>query len=145
MGPAEMTKLPVALLFAAAWLFAGAALLWAGGRFLARIPKVTVFRSLVVRLCHGAAAWAILGLARWGYVAVGLQAIRPGVVEAMLISSVTVLAFWLIIAWVFDTSFPKATLCWLPMAGEWYVLLLGVLILPDLPFWPHLAAPGAGR
>jgi len=135
MWRAQMVKLPVALLFAAAWMFGGAALLWAGGRFLARLPKATFRRSLAARLGHAVVAWGILGLARLLYASVGLRALHPGVIEAMLISAVTVLAFWLIVAWAFDAPLGKAVLAWLPMAGELYVLLLLVLILPDLPFW----------
>ena len=135
MWRAEILKLPVVLLFVAAWVLGGAALLWAGGRFIARLPKATFRRSLIARLCHAAAAWGILGLVRLLYACVGLGGLHPGVMEAFMISAVTVLAFWLIIDWAFDASVPKAALAWLPMAGELYVLLLLTLMLPDLPFW----------
>jgi hypothetical protein len=132
---AEILKLPVVLLFVTAWVLGGTALLWAGGRFIARLPKATFRRSLVARLCHAIAAWVILGLVRLLYASVGLARLHPGVMEAFLISAVTILAFWLIVDWAFDTSIGKAALAWLPMAGELYVLLLLTLMLPDLPFW----------
>ena len=131
----QIVELPVVLLFVAAWVLGGAALLWAGGRFIAGLPKATFRRSLIARLCHAIVAWIVLGLTRLLYVSAGLGGLRPGVIEAFMVSLVTVLAFWLIIDWAFDASVGKAVLAWLPMAGELYVLLLLTLMLPDLPFW----------
>ena len=135
MWPAEMMTLPIALLFLAAWIGGGSAMLWAGGRFLAGLPKATFRRSLIVRLLHAAAAWGLLGLARWPYVHLGPPGAHPGLPEALAITGVTLLGFWLIIDWTFEATLGRAMLAWLPMAGEAFILFVMVLLLPELPFW----------
>jgi hypothetical protein len=135
MWPADARSVPVALLFLGAWVVGGAALLWAGGRFIARIPRATLGRSLLARLLHGVSAWGVLGLARLLYALIGQAGRHPAFAEAMVITAATLLSFWLIISWSFGAPLGKAMLAWLPMAGEVFVVLPLALLLPELPFW----------
>ena len=128
----HITSLPIVLLFLAAWIVGGAALLWAGARFLASLPTVTFRRSLVVRGLHAAFASIVLTLARAVYSLLGAH---PGFTDALAITGLILLGFWLIISKSFGTTLSGAIFAWLPMAGEVFVLFPLVLLLPDLPFW----------
>jgi hypothetical protein len=126
---------PVGLLFLAAWLLGGAALLWAGGRFLARLPSASFRRSLAARALQAACAWGIMGLGRLLHDRLAAPGSPAGFAEALVVTVVTLLAFWQVIAWLFRATLGKAILAWLPMAGEVFVLFPLALLLPELPFW----------
>ena len=96
-----------------AWVFGGGALLFVGGRFLARAPKATYWRSVganavagVVAACvFGAFAAGAAGLARaWARPFTMILGMFFGAAAALLVT-------WLIIKAMFATSFARAKPC----------------------------------
>jgi len=109
-------------------VFGGGALLWVGGRFVARIPGVTYWRSVGANLLAEFLAAIVSGLvmlafhlvfgspeAGWG----------PAAVVGLAIT-------WLVISRIFETSLYKAFLAWLPTLGE-AVIALPLVLLIILP------------
>ncbi|MBC8374124.1 MAG: type II secretion system protein GspG, partial [Planctomycetes bacterium] len=109
-------------------VFGGGALLWVGGRFVARIPGVTYWRSVGANLLAeflAAIVSALVALAfhlvfgspeaGWG----------PAAVVGLAIT-------WLVISRIFETSLYKAFLAWLPTLGE-AVIALPIVMLVILP------------
>ena len=99
----------------------GGALLWVGGRFLARIPKVTFWRSVVAhvvaQLCASAAS---IG---------GVYAIRAAFGDPLLALLVG-LAMGLVVTWwligmILRTTLGKAALAWLPTGVTAVILVMG--------------------
>ena len=95
------------------WL-AGATLLWMGGRFLAKIPKATFWRSLLTYFL----AWVAAIAAFLVVMSVTLQ-LRPDWGAAEVLRRVvgllaSLLVTWFIIKAMFSTSIRKAILAWLP-------------------------------
>ena len=93
------------------WIFGGGALLWVGGRFIAKAPKATYWRSVatnvlavvcgdVVFIALLAAGWL---LGRTGAVLGGIVGLAAGLIVV-----------WVIIKAMFQTSFGRAILAWLP-------------------------------
>jgi prepilin-type processing-associated H-X9-DG protein len=105
-------------------VFGGGSLLYVGGRFCARAPKATYWRSVGTNLLASLAGfllWAILpalGRAAAGPLGAMLGGVLGGV-GALLVT-------WLIIMGMFGTTFGKAILAWLPTLGT------GVLMVPLL-------------
>lgn len=132
----QLRSLHVAVLFLAAWVAGGGAMLWAGGRFIAGLPKVTFWRSLVARGLQGLCAGLVLSAAQ--QLATFYHDAGRWVVflTAAGITAGTLVVFWVIIMWLFRATFYRAILAWLPMMGEALIVFLMALAVPVEPFWP---------
>jgi signal peptidase I len=89
-----------------------AALLWWGARW-ARIPSVTYFRAVATVMAILAANIAILCIDYWlgnSFTASPVAEVIGAVVELILMLGLT----WLIVAWVFKTTFWRAAWAWVP-------------------------------
>ena len=121
-------QIPLLVLFLAAWIFGGGALLWVGGRFIVKTPTATFWRSVATNVLAGfvafcaSAAVSVLGLAMAADAVMGLPS---GLAAGLL------LTWWLIKA-MFRIPFGKAILAWLPTIASNVVataLLASILIL----------------
>ena len=109
-------------------VFGGGALLWVGGRFLARIPGVTYWRSVAAKLLAG-----FLGAIGSTLVVLAFHLVFGSRAAGWVPAAVVGLAItWLVIAGIFGTSLYKAFLAWLPTLGE-AVIALPVVMLIILP------------
>jgi len=102
-------------------VFGGGALLMVGGRFIAKTPKATYWRSVGTITLVGLAASMIITLA----LVLSVALLGPiGFVGALPGAAAGLLATWLVIKAMFKVSFGKAVLAWLP------TLALAVIVLP---------------
>jgi prepilin-type processing-associated H-X9-DG protein len=116
----------------AAWIFGGGALLMVGGRFIAKTPKATYWRSVGTVVLAGLASGIIVTLAS----AVSFGLLGPiGFVGALAGAAAGLLVTWLIIKAMFAVSFGKAILAWLP------TLALAVVALPIVGMLTAMIVP----
>jgi len=110
-----------------AWIFGGGALLFVGGRFLAKAPRATYWRSVAANavsvLAGAVVAGAVVGVA----VAVsGLGSTATWVATALALVAGLAVTWWVIRA-MLAVPFAKAVLAWLPTA--WQLILSPAVVL----------------
>jgi len=108
--------------------FGGGALLWVGGRFLARAPKATYWRSVGANLLAILAGALVVGVFT---VAAGVLGGPSGAQAGLLLGSLAWLfATWWVIKAMFGTTLAKAALAWLPTLPQ--TALLVAMLAPTL-------------
>ena len=113
-------QLPLFLIFLPAFVFGGGALLWVGGRFIAKSPKATFWRSVGTNILASLAA--------------SVAAVVAGALVPVAGWAAGLVVYWLIVMAMFKVSFGKAILAWLPTLGQVVVVvpLLVALLMPGL-------------
>ncbi|HUT61097.1 MAG TPA: hypothetical protein VNA25_24890 [Phycisphaerae bacterium] len=120
-------ELPLLIMLLGVSIFGSGALLYVGGRFLAKLPKVTFWRAVWTNFVAGlAATLASVALSSLGGLAPALGGLA-GVSVGFVIS-------WVVIMAMFRTTLPKAMLAWVPTLGAnvFSVALLVSILMPGL-------------
>ncbi len=124
------------LLGLAVWAFGGGALLFVGGRFIAKSPEATYWRSVGTIVLAAIASSIILALASalsFGLLGpLGFVGVLAGIAAGLLVT-------WLIIKAMFGVSFGKAILAWLP------TLAMAVIVLPIVGLLAAVLVPTLQR
>jgi prepilin-type processing-associated H-X9-DG protein len=113
-------------------LFGGGTLLWVGGRYCARVPKATYWRSIGTNALAGLAGGLTYMVV--SFLAAAVMGGRGSVLGALVGAAGGLFVTWLIIMGMFGTSFPKAILAWLPTlpVGIFNACMLAAMLVPTL-------------
>lgn len=107
--------------------FIGGTLLWIGGRFLARAPRATFWRSIGTHALATLCAGGISGVVGAVFSLLGPTGAALG---GLLGAMAGLLVLWSVIRKMFDVSFGKAILAWLPTLGQ--VAIVAPLLIPPV-------------
>jgi len=118
------------------WAFGGGALLFVGGRFIAKSPKATYWRSVGTAVLAAIESSIIVALASalsFGLLGpLGFVGVPAGMAGALVVT-------WLIVKAMFGVSFGKAILAWLP------TLAMAVIALPIIGMLAAVLVPTLQR
>jgi competence protein ComGC len=132
-------QIPLVLVSLPLFVFGGGTLLWVGGRFWARAPKATYWRSIGTNIVAALAAGLAYGLVSAAAAVVGGAVgggggAAAGAVLGMFLGAIAaLLVTWLVIKAMFATSFGRAILAWLPTLAPGILAtpILAVVLVPS--------------
>jgi len=110
-------------------VFGGGALLYVGARFAAKIPGSRYWKCVGVYVVSGLVGGVAGGAVNWMGRALGAE---TAVLFALVGMGVSLLLTWVVIMGMFQTTFGKAVLAWLPTLGQ-FVLVVPLLVAMLMP------------
>lgn len=128
-------QIPLLVFFLSAWIFGIGAMLFIGGRYIAKSSKATYWWSVLTNIVAAIAGTIVNGAcaALGGMASSSVESPAPAIITSFMGLVAGLLVVWLVIKAMFRVSYGKAILAWLPAFGAQFLITVPLLVSLLLP------------